>query len=83
MFILLEKVNEQQSYVFKTPEKTQFIKKRVKRIQKRRARIIDSFEGVSRKLDFSLMSLEVSTGQNHQRELFPASSSNFSSKFLR
>lgn len=60
MFILLEISQKKSQEVFSTPQKPNNFKKRVKRIQKRKVRVIDSMETVARKLDFSLIGLQPS-----------------------
>ena len=64
MFALLENIIENDDYQFQTPVKTNNFRKRVKRIQKRKLRIIESFDDVKIKLDFSMIEVTSSTGQN-------------------
>ena len=83
MFTLLENIIEKDEYQFQTPVKKSNFWKRVKRIQKRKLRVIESFDEVKIKLDFSMIDISSSTGQNESKLIQPTSSSNFASKFLR
>jgi hypothetical protein len=79
MLILLEIKQPKFEEIFSTPVKSIDFKKRVKRIQKRKLRIIDSFEGIKKKLDFSAIDIVKPTGQFFQSQ----TSSSSNPKFLR